>query len=97
VFVPGKPFQPYSVTRLGKNLIFGYFFKQFQNMVRCGYFSIQKELGVDVLDFQFDLLYFGYSFGYISKYWAKFCFIFGSLCSQIHFTGRLRPYSQLLD
>jgi hypothetical protein len=39
-------------------------------------------LGVGVLDFQFELEYFGFSFGYISKYWANFCSIFWSLCSQ---------------
>jgi hypothetical protein len=33
-------------------------------------------LGVDVLDIQFKLGYFGYSLGYISKYWANFCSIF---------------------
>jgi hypothetical protein len=35
-------------------------------------------LGVDVLDFQFELGYFGYSLGYISKYWAIFCSTFWS-------------------
>ncbi len=42
------------------------------SMVCCTYFNNEKELGVDVLDFQFELGYFGYSFGYISKYWANF-------------------------
>ncbi len=32
-----------------------------------------------VLDFQFELGYFGYSLGYISKYRANFCSIFWSL------------------
>jgi hypothetical protein len=45
-------------------------------MVCCIYFNSQKELGVDVLDFQFELGYFGYSLGYISKYWGKFLFNF---------------------
>jgi hypothetical protein len=48
-------------------------------MVCCAYFNILKELGVDVLDFQFELGYFGYSLGSISKYWANFCSIFWSL------------------
>jgi len=70
------------VTRLGNILLFGYFLleqylhvqlnKQLQNMVCCTYFNNQKELGVDVFDFQVELGYFGYSLGYISKYWANF-------------------------
>jgi hypothetical protein len=74
------------VTRLGQTLQFDYFLleqylhfqlnKQLQNMVCCTYFNNQKELGVDVLDFQFELRYFGYSLGYISKYWANFLFNF---------------------
>jgi hypothetical protein len=78
------------VTRLGEILLFGNFLleqylhfqpnKQLQNMVSCTYFNNQKELGVDNLDFQFELGYFGYSLGYISKYWANFCLIFCSLC-----------------
>jgi hypothetical protein len=78
-----------SVTRLGDILLFGYFLlgqylhfwlnKQLQNMVCCTYFNNQKELGVDVFDFQLELEYFGYSLGYISKYWANFCSIFWSL------------------
>jgi hypothetical protein len=78
-----------SVTRLDEILLFGYFLfeqylhfwlnKQLQNMVCCTYFNNQKELGVDVLDFQFELEYFGYSLGYISKYWVNFCSIFWSL------------------
>ncbi len=54
--------------------------KQLLNMVCCTYFNYKKELSVDVLDFQFELGYFGYILGYISKYWAKFCSIFWSLC-----------------
>jgi hypothetical protein len=78
-----------SVTRLGEILLFGYFLleqylhfqldKQLQNMFCCTYFNNQKELGVDVSDFQFELGYFGYSLGYISRYWANFCSIFWSL------------------
>ncbi len=34
-------------------------------MVCCTYFNNQKELGVDVLDFQVELGYFGYSLGQI--------------------------------
>ncbi len=70
------------MTILGEILLLGYFLleqylhfqlnKQFQNMVSCTYFNDQKELGVDVLDFHFEFGYFGYSFGYISKYWANF-------------------------
>jgi hypothetical protein len=81
-----------SVTRLGKILLFGYFLleqyldfqrnKQLQNMVCCTYYNNQKELGVDVLDFQFERGFFGYSLGYISKYWANFFSIFWSLCSE---------------
>ncbi len=77
------------MTRLGEMLLFGYFLlgqylhfqlnKQLQSMVCCSYFINQKELGVDVLDFQFELGYFGYSLGYIFKYWANFCSIFLSL------------------
>jgi hypothetical protein len=77
------------VNRLGEILLFGYFIleqylhfqlnRQLQNMVCCTYFNNQKELGVDVLDFQFELGYFGYSLGYISKYLANFCSIFWSL------------------
>ncbi len=77
------------MTRLGDILLFGYFLleqylhfqlnKQLQNMVCCTYFNNQRELGVDVLEFQFELGYFGYSLGYISKYWANFCSIFWSL------------------
>jgi hypothetical protein len=48
-------------------------------MVCCTYFNNQKELGVDVLNFQFELGYFGYSLSYISKYWANFCSKFWSL------------------
>jgi hypothetical protein len=36
--------------------------KKFQNKVCCTCFNIQKELGVNVLNFQ----HFGYSFGFIS-------------------------------
>jgi hypothetical protein len=42
-------------------------------MVCCTYFDNQKGLGVDVLDFQFEL---GYSLGYISKYLGEFLFNF---------------------
>ncbi len=52
-------------------------------MVCCTYFNNQKDLVVDVLDFQFELGYFGYSLGYITKYWANFCSIFWSLCLQL--------------
>jgi hypothetical protein len=48
-------------------------------MVCCSYFNNQKEFCVDVLDFHFELEYFGYSLGYISKYWVNFCSIFWSL------------------
>jgi hypothetical protein len=75
-----------SVTKLGEILLFGYFMlkqylhfqlnKQLQNMVCCTYFHNQKDLGIDVLVFQFELGHFGYSLGYISKYWAKFLFNF---------------------
>jgi hypothetical protein len=68
---------------LGEILLFGYFLleqylhfklnKQLQNMVCCTYFDNQKELGVDVLDFQFEL---GYSLGYIPKYLGEFLFNF---------------------
>ncbi len=34
-------------------------------MVCCTYFNNQKELGVDVLDFQVELGHFGYSLGQI--------------------------------
>jgi hypothetical protein len=74
------------VTKLGEILLFGYFLleqylhfqlnKQLQNMVCCTYFNNQKELGVDVFDFQFEQGYLGY----ISKYGANFCSIFWSLC-----------------
>ncbi len=80
----------FSVTRLGEILLFGYFLlehfwhflqnKQFQNMVCFTYFNIKKQMGVAFLDLQFELWYFGYSFGYISKYWANFSTIFWSLC-----------------
>jgi hypothetical protein len=53
--------------------------KQLQIMVCCTYFNNQKELNVDVLDFQFEGGYFGYSLGYITKYWANFCSLFWSL------------------
>jgi hypothetical protein len=77
---------------LGEILLFGYFLleqylhfqqnKKLQDMVCFTYFNNQKDLGVDVLDFQFELGYFGYSLGYITKYWANFCSIFWSLCLQ---------------
>jgi hypothetical protein len=61
------------VTRFGVILLFGYFLlekilhfwpnKQFQNLLCCTHFNTQNELGVDVLDFQNELGYFGYSFG----------------------------------
>ncbi len=86
-----------SVTRLDEILLFGYFLlepylhfqlnKQLQNMVCCTYFNNQKELGVDVLDFQFELGYFSYSLGYISKCWANFCSIFWSLWDSQRWQG----------
>jgi len=81
-----RPLLVSSVTRMGKILLFGYFLleqylhfqlnKQLQNMVCCTYFNNQKELGVDVFDFQFEQGYLGY----ISIYLANFCSIFWSLC-----------------
>ncbi len=71
--------------QIGRNFAFWATFlhfwlnKQLQNTVCSTYFNNQKELGVVVLDFQFELEYFGYSLGYISKYWANFCSIFWSL------------------
>ncbi len=41
-------------------------------MIFCTYCNIQQPLDVDVLDFQFHLLHFGYSFGHISNNWAIF-------------------------
>jgi hypothetical protein len=42
--------------------------KKFQNTVCCT--CIQKHFDATLLDFQFELLQFGYSFGYISENWA---------------------------
>ncbi len=80
---------PISVTRLGETPVFGYFLhdhflhfqpnKQFQNMVCCSCFNVQKELSPHVLGFPCELWYFCYSFGHISKYWANSCSIFWSL------------------
>ncbi len=63
------------MTRLDRILLFGYFLleqylhfrlnKLLQNMVCCTYFNNQKELGVDVLDFQFEL-------GYLGTVWTTF-------------------------
>jgi hypothetical protein len=49
-----------------------YLNKQFQNTVCCNYFNIQKQFDATIFNFQFELLWFGYSFGYISKNWAIF-------------------------
>ncbi len=72
-----------SVTRLGEILLFGYFL--LDQILR---FELNKQLGVDVLDFQFELGYFGCSIGYISKYWANLFSIFWSLCSKRTNEGR---------
>ena len=63
----------YSVTRFGKFCHFITFYlgtflhfhlnKQFENMVCCAYFYIWKQLGIHVIDFQFELWNFGCSFG----------------------------------
>ncbi len=67
------------MTILGEILVFGYFlfehflhFQQFQNKVCCTCFNIQKELCVNVLNFQ----HFGYSFGFISILLGEFLFHF---------------------
>jgi hypothetical protein len=49
-----------------------YLNEQFQNTVCCTYFNIQKHFDATIFDFQFELLYFGYSFGYISKKLGNF-------------------------
>ncbi len=49
-----------------------YLNKQFQDTVCCTYFNIQKQFDATMFAFQFELLLFGYSFGYISKNWAIF-------------------------
>ena len=36
------------------------------------YFNIQKHFDTTIFDFQFELLKFGYSFGYISENWVIF-------------------------
>jgi hypothetical protein len=36
------------------------------------YINIQKQFDAIILDSQFELWYFGYSFGYITKYWVNF-------------------------
>ncbi len=79
-----------SVTRLGEILLFGYFLfdlfihfllkSRFKTWFVVPVFNVQRELDADVLDFQFEVWYFGYSFGHISKYWANFKSIFWSLC-----------------
>jgi hypothetical protein len=56
-----------------------YLNKQFQNTVCCTYFNIPKQFDATISYFQFELLKFGYSFGYISENWAIFS-NFWSLC-----------------
>jgi hypothetical protein len=49
-----------------------YLKKPFQNTICCTYFNIQEQFDATIFDFQFVLLLFGYSFGYISENWAIF-------------------------
>ncbi len=73
-----------SVTRLSTILPFGFFLlghffipskKKCQNKVFSTYFNIQMQFGVTILDFQFQLWYFGY----ISKLWVNLFSNFWSL------------------
>jgi hypothetical protein len=41
-------------------------------MIFCTYFNIQKQFEVSILDFKFEIQYFGYSFGYVHNNWAIF-------------------------
>jgi len=50
--------------------------KKFQNKVCCTCFNIQKELGVNVLNFQHFGYSFGHSFGFISVVLGEFKFHF---------------------
>ena len=66
-------------------------------MIWCIYFNTQQQLDVNVLDFQFDFQYFGYSFGHISKNWAIFLIFkmssdIETVMTQAELAGLVRQY-----